>query len=84
MFLFLDDWFLRNAHDQCTNLLAKPLMIALQVVRTSFGFHLGWLNTVLRAVIGNSRDGACFNLDKQTWQRKKQWTTEDDFSKSPH
>ena len=52
--------------------------------RTSFGFHLGWLNTVLRAVIGNSRDGACFNLDKQTWQRKKQWTTEDDFSKSPH
>ena len=28
---------------------------------------LRWLNTVLRAVSGNSRDGACFQLDKQTW-----------------
>ena len=43
-----------------------------------------WLNTVLRAVSGNSRDGACFNLDKQTWQRKKQWNIENDFSKSTH
>ena len=25
---------------------------------------LRWLNTVLRAVSGNSRDGACFKLDK--------------------
>ena len=32
--------FWRNAHDQYTNLLARPLLIALQVVRTSFGFHL--------------------------------------------
>ena len=47
-------------------------------------FQLRWLNTVLRAVSGNSRDGACFKLDKQTWQRKKQWNTEDDFSKSTH
>ena len=31
---------------------------------------LRWLNTVLRAVSGNSRDGECFNLDKQTWRRK--------------
>ena len=23
-----------------------------------------------------------FKLDKQTWRRKKQWYTEDDFSKS--
>ena len=46
--------------------------------------HLRWLNTVLWAVSGNSRDGACFELDKQTWQRKKQWHTEDDFSKSTH
>ena len=30
-------------------------------------------------VSGNSRDGACFKLDKQT-----QWYTEDDFSKSTH
>ena len=32
--------FWRNAHDQYTNPLAGPLMIALQVVRTSFGFYL--------------------------------------------
>ena len=31
--------FWRNAHDQYTNLLARLLLIALQVVRTSFGFH---------------------------------------------
>ena len=31
---------------------------------------LRWLNTVLQAVSGNSRDGDCFNLDKQTWRRK--------------
>ena len=30
-----------------------------------------WLNTVLRAVRGNSRGGACFKLDKQTWRAKK-------------
>ena len=32
--------FWRNGHDQYTNPLARPLLIALQVVRTSFGFHL--------------------------------------------
>ena len=32
--------FWRNAHDQYTNPLARPLLIALQVVRTSYGFHL--------------------------------------------
>ena len=42
------------------------------------------LNTVLRAVSGNSREGASFKLDKQTWRRKKQWYTEDDFSKSTY
>ena len=31
---------------------------------------LRWLNTVLRVVRGNLRDGVCLNLDKQTWQRK--------------
>ena len=30
------------------------------------GRSLRWLNRVLRAVSGNSRDGECFNLDKQT------------------
>ena len=42
------------------------------------------LNTVLRAVSGNSREGASFKLDKQIWRRKKRWYTEDDFSKSTH
>ena len=37
LFIF-DLW--RNAHDQYTNPLARPLMIALQVVRTLFRFHL--------------------------------------------
>ena len=31
---------------------------------------LRWLNTVLRAVSGHLRDGACFKLEKQTWRRK--------------
>ena len=43
---------------------------------------LRWLNTVSRAVSGNSRDSACFKLGKQTWRRKKQWYIEDNFSKS--
>ena len=42
------------------------------------------LNTVLRAVSGNSREGASFKVDKQTWRRENQWYTEDDFSKSTH
>ena len=48
--------------------------------------RLRWRKKVLRAVSGNSRDGACFIffvLDKQTWQRKM-WNREDDFSKSTH
>ena len=57
---------------------------AFQKETTNSRTRLGWLNTVLRAVNGNSRDGACFNLDIQTWQRKKQWDREDDFSKSTH
>ena len=34
--------------------------------RAAVDFNLRWLNTVLRAVSSNSRDGDCFNLDKQT------------------
>ena len=30
--------FWRNAHDHCRNPLSRPLMIALQVVTTSFRF----------------------------------------------
>ena len=43
--------------------------------------QLRWLNIVLRAVSGNSCDGACFELHKQTWQ---EWYTNDDFTKSTH
>ena len=32
--------------------------------------QLRWLDTVLPAVSGYSRDGDCFNLDKRTWWRK--------------
>ena len=32
------------------------------------------LNTVLRAVSCNSREGASFKLDKQTWRRKSNGT----------
>ena len=46
--------------------------------------NLRWLYTVFQAVSGNSRDGACFKLDEPTRQEKKQWYTEDDFSKSTH
>ena len=35
---------------------------------------LRWMNTVLRAVSGNLRDGACFKLHKQTWRRKSNGT----------
>ena len=51
----------------------KLLMIGLWYSNQSYvtpHVHLRWLNTVLRAVSGNSRDGDCFNLDKQTWRRK--------------
>ena len=40
----------------------------------TFDCQLRWLNTVLLAVSGNSRDGACFKLDKQTWRRKSKST----------
>ena len=38
--------------------------------KSSMENKLSWLNTVLWTVSGNSRDGACFELDKQTWRRK--------------
>lgn len=48
--------------------------------------HLTWLNTVLQAASSNSSDGTCFNLDKQTWQRKSKGTVQKTiiFSKSTH
>ena len=36
--------------------------------------NLRWLNTVLRAVSGNLRDGGCFKIDKQIWRRKSNGT----------
>ena len=35
---------------------------------------LRWLNTVLRAVSSNSRDGGCFKLNKQTSRRQSNGT----------
>ena len=46
------------------------------IITDRWQLHLRWLNTVLWAVSGNSRDGVCFKLDKQTWQGKKQWYTD--------
>ena len=64
----------------------EPLEIkdSFEIIIADKKNKLRWLNTVFRAVSGNSRDGACFKLDKQTWRRKKQWYTDDDFSKSTH
>ena len=60
------------------------LYIANDAPWTMKCIHLRWPNTILRAVSGNLPDGACFKLEEQTWQQKKQWNTEDDFSKSTH
>ena len=54
------------------------------VVKWRSGIYLRWLNTVLRAVSGNLCGSECFKLDKQTWRRKMQWYTEDDFLKSAY
>ena len=35
---------------------------------------LKWLDTVLREVSGNSRDGECYKLNKQTWRRTSNGT----------
>ena len=48
------------------------LFLKVKMVLQTFG--LRWLNTVLRAVSCNLRDGACFKLDKQTWRRKSNGT----------
>ena len=53
-------------------------------VKESTSSNLRWLNTVFRAVSGNSHDGMCFKLDHQTWRRKENWYTEDEFSNSTH
>ena len=50
-----------------------PMVSVIKVAEHSFA-----------AVSSNSRDGACFKLDKQTWRRKTQWYREDNFSKSTH
>ena len=57
-------------------LTAKLFFMALDTIsrplsESSKANHLRWLNTLLRAVSGNSREGVCFKLDKQTWRRKK-------------
>ena len=37
----------------------------------AFAKSLRWLNTVLRAVSGNSRDGACFEIDETNMAARK-------------
>ena len=49
-------------------------MLVSTLTLTLKQYSLRWLNTVLQAVSGNSRDGACFKLDQQTWQRKSNGT----------
>ena len=48
--------------------------IIMETFTLGTAIGLRWLNTVLRAVSGNLRDGACFKLDKQTWRRKSNGT----------
>ena len=47
----------KENHTLCLNKFANYQNIMVRA------FHLRWLNTVLRAVSGNLRDGACFKLD---------------------
>ena len=70
-----------------SSVLLSTNTIVKDVAISAWFFSRSWLKaaeTVLRAVSGNSRDGACFKLDKQTWWRKKKCYTEEDFSKSTH
>ena len=55
-------------------LLLEPLTSLLNIWLDFTEWYLRWLNTSLRAVSGNSRDGECFKLDKQTWRRKSNGT----------
>ena len=67
----LDDVDIDNEDDVITILRNSLDPLA---VSNSSGIHLymkallRWLNTVSRAVSGNSLDGKCFNLQKQTWR----------------
>ena len=52
----------------------KWVKVCLPCQQRPLVLPLRWLNTVLRAVSGNLRDGACFKLDRQTWRRKSNGT----------
>ena len=56
------------SHNNLFRRLPSSCLLQREVLR------LRWLNTVLRAVSGNSRNGECFNLDKHTWRRKSNGT----------
>ena len=71
-YIITDHFHILNSYLAPRSFLVRKNPIVNHVLR--------WLNTVLRAVSGS----ACFKLDKQTWRRKRQWYTEDDFSKSTH
>ena len=62
---------LRLSASRCQNLCSALPHSMYQDLSTCHGLpYFRWLDTVLRAVSGNLRDGASFKLDKQTWRRK--------------
>ena len=66
------DWpVVKDNHGFNLTKISSVLLSTNTIVKdVALGFSVG-LNTVLRAVSGNSGDGACFKLDKQTWWRKR-------------
>ena len=66
------DWpVVKDNHGFNLTKISSVLLSTNTIVKdVTLGFSVG-LNTVLRAVSGNSGDGACFKLDKQTWWRKR-------------
>ena len=73
--------FWRNTHDQYTNPLARPLLITLQVVRTSFGFHLRECMEVASPApeLNLSRASISERFGLQNWARDDIQEVEDGF-----
>ena len=55
-----------------------------RVMASCIKFQLKVAEHSFAGVNGNARDGACFKLEQTNMVAKKQWYTEDDFSKSTH
>ena len=54
------------------NYLPTPKVLNFRALHDNVS--LRWLKTVLWAVSGKLRDGACFKLEKQTWRQKSSGT----------